>query len=280
MTLEELKSEMTDLVFDLELPADSLLISAANRALREIYIRRKITNTVRLYTRGLQPSFYREAIHCTGGTEITLPLDGVAFSMRVCGYGNYAVYDGSLLNVYSIDTGIESNVVKHFISEGGKIVLWADTSFDVYDFSVYSEVYSTKKEDIPDGGNRVTIDMRSIYPDFSSFTTPAQDSSGNPIKGCLLADGKIELDSDYSGEIILTYRRLPTKIGTSVSEEIDIPAEYSHLLPLLATSYILLDADPSIASHYRERYEDLLSRMERNTYEQISTKYVDVNGWA
>ena len=280
MNIQDLCYEVTELVFDVPIGTPTSIIYAANRALREIYTRRIITKTARLYTRGFAPSYYRAEVHCDGESEITLPLSGKAFSMRLCGAGTYTIFDGDIINAYPFDTGLESRVIKYFIKNGGKIKLLGETSFSVYDFSLYSEIYSKKVGDIPDGGKWVSLDVRSIYGDFMSFVSPATDSSGNPIPSCSLSDGKIRLNSDYRGEIILTYRRLPQMLTNDPQDNIDIPDEYYHLLPTLTASYILLDADEKKAKYYRERYEEMLSRMESNCYQHINTEYKNLNGWA
>lgn len=239
-----------------------------------------ITNTVRLFMRGLTPSYYRKEVHLKGGGEIRLPLNGVAFSMRICGYGNYAIYDGKTVNAIPFDTGFQSKIVKGFIKNGGYIMLYGDTSFSVYDYSVYSEICSSRESDIPDGSNRISHDIRTLCSDFMAFVELPKDSWGNTVPNSVLRDGKVEVDSDYKGEIVLTYRKLPTEIINDPQTVIDIPEEYSHLLTLLTAHYFLLDADESKAKYYRNMYNEALSNMETHSYEQIENKYIDVNGWA
>lgn len=280
MTLSELKTEVVALGFDGEIGSDDIFISAVNRALCEIYSKRSILRTVTIYAAGRNPSYYQKEIHVEGGGAITLPLNGKAYSMRLCGMGNYWVTDGDDQELFQFDTGNESRLVQGFLNVGGSISFYGMVSFSVYDFSVFDEVYSIKAKDIPDGGAFRCFDLRSLYSDFLSFAGPATDASGNIIENCRLMDGKMELPSSYKGEIRISYRRLPETVTVNYENDIDIPRELEHLLPLLVASYVWLDLDASKARHYFDHYERLCDILERNNYEKIDFNYIDTNGWA
>ena len=91
MKFIELKEEIIALGFDASVGSDDLLVYSANRALRDIYMRRKILTTVRLFAVGHTPSTYIQAIECVNGKSITLPFTGRAYSMRLCGTGFYKI---------------------------------------------------------------------------------------------------------------------------------------------------------------------------------------------
>ena len=279
MTLKELKNEVTSLGFDDTLDLDDHILAAANRALRQIYSQRCITRTARIFARGSSVCYYQKELHCINGKSVTLPARGKAFSMRVCGSGYYSVQDGSTERVSQFSTGIESQLIREFLTWGGSIRFWGSFSFAVYDYTVYSEVYSALPSGIPMGGTTVVFDLREIYSDFLAFLTPAKDSFGNQIPGCALCDGRIELSSDYKGEIIITYRRLPEKI-TAETDVIDLPDEYTHLLPLLAASYVWVDTDAEKALYYKERYDEMINLLGSESYQSIDNSYRIKDGWS
>ena len=138
MTFSELKTEVVALGFDMEACDNSVLITSLNRALRDIFSRKRITKTVRLFNKGITPIYYKKVIHCINGRSIKLPLQGSAFSMRVCGSGYYSVTDGTSHVVKQFMTGSETMLIRGFIMWGGSIEFWGSYSFYVYDFSIYN----------------------------------------------------------------------------------------------------------------------------------------------
>ena len=279
MTLDQLKAEVVSLGFDTTTNIDSHIVAAANRALRHLYNQRSITRTARLFARGPAIAYYAKEAHSSNGKEFTLPAPGIAYSMRVCGSGYYCVVDGTTNEVSRFETGPESQLIRGFLTWGGNIRFWGGLSFSVYDYTVYSEIFSPYQKDIPSGGRTVAFDLREIYGDFFSFLSPAIDTLGEPIPNCLLHDGRIEVDSKYRGEIIITYRRLPTPIEEK-TEIIDIPEEYTHLFPLLVASYVWLDTDSSKAKYYKERYDEMIGLVKSESYQSIDTGYQIKDGWA
>lgn len=284
MRLSELSQEVALLGFNATVEEGDLLLNSVNRALRELYNSRTIINKVVLAASGTKPIFYVKEIHRPGGNIITLPVDGKAFSMRVHGVMTYMTTDGGVNNARTVISPNEATLVRGFFTKGGYISLWADLSFTVYDFCVFKEIFSGEVKDIPHYGPTVTFDLRDIYGDFMSFISPAKDRNGRVIKNCVLYDGKVEVDSDYRGEINLSYRRLPTKIDKLHSENedpiIDIPEEYTHIFPLLVASYVWLEADEPKAKYYKKLYDESLEQIDSCGYDEIDCRYVDTNGWA
>ncbi len=280
MTISELEKEVTALGFDGEIGSKDIFITAVNRALRDIYLQRNILRTVTIYAAGRTPSYYQKEINVKGGSGITLPLNGRAYSMRLCGMGNYRVMDGEDEELFQFDTGYESRLVQGFLTFGGSIRFYGAVSFSIYDFSVYDEIYSIKSKDIPDGSAIKSFDLRSLYSDFLSFAGPATDASGKIIENCKLIDGHVELPSSFKGEIRISYRRLPETVTAEYENDIDIPREYDKLLPLLVSFYVWLDLDVSKANCYLEQYKELLEIISRGSYDKIDFNYINTNGWA
>lgn len=280
MTIQELEHEIKVLGFDGTIDLSTVLVPSANRAINYLYSRKCITKTVRLFARGSAISFYKKEIHCENGKPVSFPLNGKAYSMRVCGSGSYTIKDSSSTTIQSFDTGMEGKLIRGFIQNGGEIKFHGSFSFTVYHFTIYSETFSPYIDDVPEGGADFVFDLREIYGDFMSFVSPAVDSSGLAIPGCSLKDGKLYVDANYNGEIILTYRRRPAPIASIMVDEIDIPDEYCHLFPLIVASYVLLDSDEEKALYYKARYDEMVDCMEKNCYHQIDHNYKNIDGWA
>lgn len=280
MTFDELETELTILGNNQPITDESLLILSVNRALRRLYNDLRIVKEVRIAARTIKPISYYKEIYCKSGEFMEFPLNGKAYSMRFHGSGKYMITDGDVTNTYTVDSKKEAKVIKGFLSYGGKISFWGSFSFTVYDFAVYDEIFSPQLADIPEEGSHRVFDLREMYGDFMSFISPPADSDGNLID-CNMQDGKIEIDSSFEGEIILRYRRLPTKvISTMEIQTLDVPEEYLHLFCLLAAAYYWYYTDDGLSGHYEELYEGGIESMRKGCYDQINCSYVDTNGWA
>ncbi|MBO7195844.1 MAG: hypothetical protein J6V80_00745 [Clostridia bacterium] len=259
---------------------ESLFIYSTNRALRDFYNTRRILRTARIVTKGLTPITRYKELDCSGGPQVRIPLNGMAYSMRAHGKGQFMIRDGGSSRVQSVDSEEEATLIRGFIISGGEITFWSSFAFTIYDLCMYDRIFSDKLDSIPDGATRAVIDLREKYGDFMSFDSMPRDSEGNIISDCRLYDGKLEIASDFSGEILLTYRRLPLAIAGYDNEKIDIPEEYKHLFPLLVAYYVMLDTNESRAKLYKNLYEDGLSRLDKRSYTEIDPAYVTTNGWA
>lgn len=275
-----------DLIYQVDLLAgqsieeEGLVLASANRALRDLFNRVKVTKTARLAAHGLRPTTYIKEINCINGQPYTVQVEGLAYSMRVHGSGRIMVSYGDVNNVERVDSMYESTLVKGFLPGLANITFWGSFSFTIYDFSIYDQNFSEERDEIPECGPTVTLDLRKIYGDFMSFVTPALDRDGNPIKNCALSDGRLVVDSEYKGEIFLTYRRLPTAITGEDDEILDIPEEYTHLFPLLVAHHATLSSNEAMAKYYKTLYEDSLELLERTSYNRLDCSYPVTNGWA
>lgn len=279
MTFNELKEEVIALGFDDSLEDEMVLVSAVNRALRTIYSERSITKELHLFSSGDLPHYKTKEIRHIGKETVTLPLAGRAFSMRVFGQGVFTVRGKG--GEYNIKFDGMGELIRYLCASENEIVFGGDYAYTIADFTVYKDLYSPLAEDIPDGSGRRVFDIKKLAPDFLAFVENPRDYSGKCIPNCTLFDGKLEIDSSYRGEIIVTYRRLPlAATGTLPSENIDVPEELSHLLPLLVASYVWLDDDEQKAKYYRTLYHEMLEGQKRDSYSKIDTEYRNINGWA
>ena len=293
MTYKDLYSDVISLRQEDSVRSHSRMVSSLNRALRDLFSRRRILKTVRLYARGLTPSLYYKQINFISGDHIIVPLQGMAYSMRLFGEGNYMIRDGEKTNVVQFDTGGETRLVQGMIKTGGELHFYGHTSFMVFDMSVFSEIFSASAMKIPEGGQSQVFDIRALQGDFASFVGMAKDGSGRDIKGCRLYDGRVDLPSDFRGEVFLTYRSLPDTVvvkteGELREEEIDlrdnteinIPREYEHPVALLVAYYYTLKEDSALALHFKEEYERLMGHLEAGAYQEIDPTYHLESGWA
>lgn len=281
MTLTDLESTVAVLGSTGEITDRNLFVLSVNRALRRFYSDRCISKEVRLALREIKPVLYRKKIECIKGDYIELPIDGVAFSMRLHGNGRYRLTDGDTSTVYAVDSMHEARSVRGFLTYGGKIAFWGSLSFTIYDFAVFDEMHSPHVYDIPQCGMPRVIDLREIYGDFMSFLSPVTDANGNEIENCRMKEGKVFLDPSFYGELSLSYRRLPTSvIMTEEEQTIDIPDEYLHLFTLLVAANYYYYADDSLSSYFQSLYNEGLENIKKYEYDRIDAVYTDTNGWA
>ncbi len=280
MTYEELSKQVSHLG-SVQLDTTSLpLLSSTNLALMELYSDRIIPKTVRMIARGVTPIVYHKQINCVNGNPFQIDITGNCYSYRIRGSCQLLTMTSGNSTLTNISTGNEAKTFKAIAAPGTTLRFFGTYTFTIYDFSVYEEMFSAEAEDVPEPGGTTTYSVRELYGDYMSFLSPAKDGSGKRIEGCTLRDGLVELSSEYNGEIVITYRRLPSLATGAEDEMLDVPDEYTHLFPLLVASYLLLDGDEALAKYYKSRYDDLLERLERGSYPVIDTAYENLNGWA
>lgn len=279
MTLKELHSEICALGFDDFLELDRRFLSSAERALLTVYNSSGITASTKFFVRcGLPKTRVCEINHKGGGAE-ALPLSGRAFSMRLYGKGRVFIEEKS--KSYNKDFDCFGDYFKGFLESDATVYFLGELSYTVCDLVTFDEIFSEDANGIPNGDTVTVIDLREMLPDFLAFDSMPTDRFGKPIESAVLKDGKISLDASFSGEVSLVYRKRPILPSLDAPDaKIDIPSEYSMLLPLLAASYLLLDDEPEKAALYREMYEKNLLTIRERFRSSLGEKYVDTNGWA
>ena len=279
MTLRELINEVSSLGFDGNINCDALFLSALARSQRQIFGERKITRSVTFTASGTRPATRVPIIrHAPRGREI-YPLCGRAYSLYLSGRGTVTVKsgDGNVSVREFFGNGVR---LAGFISGEASIIFEGEYSFTAANLVTYTEAFPTV-EDIPDGSGEKCYDIREAVGDFLSFATPARDHNGKLIKGARLEDGKLIVSEDFSGNITISYRRLPrVTVSSDMEADIDIPKECEILLPLLVASYVYLERDPERAAHYSALYRTILDLEAKREHEQLAIEYHDTNGWA
>ena len=283
MTINDLLIDLHIVGKDETFSDRNLFVYSINRALRRLYADRRIEKTVRLATRRPEPIAYYKEIHSPDGKIIEIPIEGKSYSMRIHGTCTYMINDGSVVTVRTVESKNETAVVKGFISYGGKISFFSSFAFTVYDLAIYNEIYSEKVKEIPEYGSKRIFNLRDIYGDFMSFTSPATNLAGKTLDFCRLYDGKVEVDTDYTGEIYISYRCLPTEIildNDDNTTEIEVPNEYTHLFVMLVAYYYMFFSANSNADKFLTQYTDAIKSLVEQSYQQIDSKYNDTTGWA
>lgn len=275
MTVKDLMSEVAALGFESEIEPDIAFTSAATRAIRHIFTDRAVTKNLRLFPRAVGSTFYIERLTHNAGKDISLLLEGRAYSFKLSGCGSFTV--GT--EVHPFDT--DGAVFRGFCNMGDSLTFSGDFLYTVYDFSVFSERVSDNISDIPIKGEPIVYDMMKLTDDFLAFSGPIRDGRGRSINGARFEGSLVYLPEGTSGAVVVNYRRAPRAItGFDTSEEIDIPTEAMALLPLLTASYLWLDDDQAKAEYYMQLYQAEISSLRRYISPSQSSAYEIPNRWA
>ena len=307
MTYKDLTRDVISLCRQSEIGSRRLMVNSVNRALRDLYTRRRIIGKMKLYAFGLTPSLYRKQIYVKGGSSVKLPLVGKAYSMRLCGEGVYRIEDGTKTEIVQFNTDGETKQVRGLINSGGSIYFYGNASFLVFDMAVYSEIFSNLLTSLPEGGQSQIFNIRLAKSDFLSFVGPPTDGDGRIISGYRLYDGRLELPASYRGEVNLSYLALPPTVviendefteaeQRQAAEEkgesyqppeedldlilVDIPEEYTHAVALLAAYYYLNGENPTLAESFKAEYERTLTALSKCGYGELDSSYHLEIGWA
>ena len=279
MTLKELHSEVKALGFDDFLYFDARFLSAVSCALKGIYNAVSISAKTKFFVKSSLPSSKISLFHHKGGEVDSLTLKGKAYAMRLYGAGKYILTEGS--TSVTTDFNCNGDVFKGFLNSDATLMLVGNESFTVCDLVTFDEVFSGNAGDIPDGSGYSTVDIGRIVADFLCFSSMPKDLSGEVIETAVLHDDKITFDPDFSGEVELSYRKSPILPSLDAPDvRIDLPSEYSLLLPLLTASYILLDSDSDKALYYKQLYESELASIKALKRNISANRYTIADGWA
>ena len=268
-------SEVAALGFESEIDADLAFTSAATRAIRHIFTDRAVTKSLRLYPRASAPAFYIERLTHNAGRDVSLLLEGTAYSFKLSGCGSFTV--GGEEHAFRTDGA----AFRGFCSKGDNITFSGDFLYTVYDLSVFSERVGDNISDIPIRGEPIVYDMCKLTDDFLAFSGPIRDGKGRSIHGARFEGSLVYLPEGASGEVVISYRRAPRAItGFDTSAIIDIPTEAMALLPLLTASYLWLDDDSAKAEYYMQLYQSEIASLRRYISPSQSSAYEVPNRWA
>ncbi len=273
MKLKDLKKEVCSLCFITPEEVGVDFINAVRRALSIIFCELKITGKKTLTIANQIVCKSEEGISHTGKKDLTLPLAGRAYSVKLSGKGSFTVHDGPIVRTEEFDA--DEICFKGFLKYGGEIEFNGDYAYTIMSLITFSDIASDRLEDIPDD-DIFTIDM-SKYPDFFSFCAPPSDVMKNDIRGAITDGSKIILPKGYSGKVNIHYRKRPLPLIDDDEEYINLPEGYLPLLGPLTAAMLLVDDDKNLSDCYMELYSRMAEGMKTTVAE---SSQVRTNGWA
>lgn len=278
MTTRELRSEVSSFCCTDIAEKDLRFISYANLALRTIFNEICVTGERKIILGG-KPLRYIDRVVHEGGKTTTITLVGNSYSMLLSGKGTVTVSDCGKATRKSFDT--EETALRGFLSGDATLTLEGDESFEVLSLSCFKENFGSNPSEIKILGRLNTYSMRELVMDFHSFLSTPTDALGAIVSGVKLIDDKIIVGGEKTGEINVTYRRLPKRIQADYPDEtIDIPESCSELLGILTSYFILLEDEKDRAEYFKSLYNDAVNVRENKLFERLSDVYSDVSGWA
>ena len=243
-----------------------------------IFTERPVAKTVRIPISSHAPASLIPIIKHGGGDLIRIPLTEKYFSFRVSGVGNYTLDNGVWSESVSFNTD-DSLFRGETKGEGASLTFFGDCYFTVYNLAEYKEL-TDAKENAPEYTPYTEVPADGGSGDFLFFLSEAYSKDG-PIKDAVLDSGTVRLPRGKYTEIYLTYARRPKRLRESVgTDEVDVPAETSHLLPLLTAAYLWLEDSPEVSEYYMSLYKSEMNFIKRYRTSRHSTTYHDVVGWA
>ena len=278
MTLEKLLDEAYALGFESEGEIDESFIFAANRALRQIYSELSCEVTGYIIASSMQVLSHTESYVHLPKSSFIQKICGEAYSFKASGEGRYIITDKD--GTKELAFSGKRCECRGYIHGEGTITFLGDYSYTVYDITCFAEKRSDKVSDIPLFSQYTEYRLREYLPDLCRVSGVAKDSKGETVRGAVIRTDVLILPSDFSGEVRLTYQRLPRVITVDDRErELDIDPSIAYLLPILTASYIWLDDDEEKAAYYMGIYNDEASRLKSSFPKLIDNGYNDVTGW-
>ena len=277
MTVNELIDEVCALGFESVLDGELGFLTCANRALRLIFSERGVESSAKISINTPLPNYLIKHYHHPCGEKKVFSISGMALSFRYCGTGSYCIdgEDGKTVTASLCGDG----EVRELINGSCELSFYGAFAFDIYDLAVFDAIYDAERSSVPIYSEKVHIDLEKKIPDLLSLTRVPQDDSGRAIPGASVEGSRLTVNRDFCGSVTIYYKRLPARIAIDSEEQIDIPAECEHLLPLLVASYLWLDDDADKAEYYLKLYKEAMAQLKRYTPSGISSDYTDVLRW-
>ena len=257
-----------------------LFINYLNTALFKIYNDVIIPKKGRVFAYGTKPAIRYDEINHYNDVEQRIELEGVAYSMRICGITtNVSIYTGGETQLLTYKD--DNNIVKGFLTDNkGTLILGGKNSYTIYDLCIFDDVPTRLAAYLPDGMPIAEYDISESHRDFAAFLSPPVDRFGNILDCVKTVDSRLIIDSYYKGDVIFTYRRRPTLTHPNYDIDIDIPEQYEMLLVPLVLYFFYIELDDDRANSYMNLYKILLENIVYPTNNaSIECDKVITNGW-
>lgn len=133
------------------------------------------------------------------------------------------------------------------------------------------------------------LDMSALAPRFRCLNGGApmletENGYGEAQNWHMEGDTVLVIPADVTGEYTVWYRAYPEAVTAVTADDavLDVPAEMAALLPLYIASQLYKDDDLSMATMWRNEWEDGLEKV-RDAYGESSgitvTKRINTTGW-
>ena len=277
MTLNELKEEIISLGFN-EIPGtDTSLAHHANRALTRIFSDRGVRARARLYVRSARPEIIISDIARPRDKELTFPVGAGSLYLSLSGEGSFRIEDEGGVRFY--DFCSEDAVFKDLLGNDARIIFSGKHDYVIATLAVYREHFGSSTDLIPEPSGKRRILLKERIPDFDSLDGIPTDGNGQSVFCLCCSDDELLLSEDFSGQLCVSYKRLPHLISPSApNARIDIGNDLRPLLPLLTAAYILIECDSELSEFYEREYVERMKLIGR-TRSHADNRYYDVTGW-
>lgn len=279
MTLNDLKEEISALGFEREIELDKSLVFAIRRAMNTVYTERGVYNRLSLEHYPILPTLVcKKLIHKPKNVE-SFDINGRAYSFTACGNGSFSIEENGKVQTHLFNS--PKHLFRGFISEKARLSFEGDFTFEILNISVFESVKNEREEDIFPYGEPFEYKINEYSKDFHSFASLPKDEWGRTISGASLSGNKMFIPWDYRGTVNLSYKVAPPEISMDAcDDEIPIPREIEHLIPLLTAAYYWVDDSPEKAEYYLALYRDALRIVKLYSTRALGGGYEDVTGWA
>ena len=278
MTLKDIQKQVAALGFEREIDTDDSFISAVNRAFSIIYTERAIHKSMRFYRNPILPNSHIPILTHECKECISLPTSAKAYSFYVSGNAKIRISQKSGEIIRQFNS--QNAKVRGFIEEGATIEFFGDFRYTVYDLATFDTLESDREEDIPFYESVAVYDLSKTASDFRSAIELPEDANGKKIENSSVCNTTLVLPYRYSGQVNLKYRAsAPVVSPDEADNEIDIPKEIEHLVPLLAAAYVWLDDDSDKAQYYMSLYREQMAAVKLYSTQCLSPEYQDVLRW-
>ena len=277
MTYKELTEEVAGLGFESEIGEASILLNAANRAVRQIFNERPVYQTLEIYQTAKIPASRIESHRHIGSTNDIFEFNAKAYSFKTSGEGVYTVTDA--LGSKTVTFTESESYHRGFVHGEGQLEFSGEYSHGVYDLCFFDEIFGEGVDKIPVFDQMCEYRVSELVPHFLSAAGEPKDSDGKVIDGAVMLGGVLKLPYRFDGKASIVYKRSAEPIKES-SAEIILPDGCEHLLPLLTASYVWLDDDPEKAQYYLSLYREGMSSLKYYHRERVAAGYRNVTGWA
>ncbi len=275
MTLNDIKNEVASLLFQSDVPLDNTLIHSVSRAIRSIYSERGVVDTLSIYQS--TPIAYTSVENTrvsSGKAEYPLPRG--TFSIYISGEGMVRLINKNEVREYPFSR--DNAHIFGYSDEDFTLSFSSATPFTIN--SLFYTEEAIRECDAPNGDGYYEYRLKDIKENFGSATGCARDEYDRWIKGSKIVGGTLYIPYSFSGRIFLDYKLSPPRLDIDrADEELPIPDELLHLIPLLTASYMSLDDDENRANQYYSLYRNGIVALMSGGRENTGCGYTDRLGW-